>query len=304
MLPAVILLQLAFWALGAPQLGFEDLMNVIVQNSTVALIAVGLTLVILAGGLDLSVGATVATTAVISAAIMKATESATLGFTFGITAGLIIGALIGGFIATLDLIPFVATLAAIYLINGVTLVVTQGATIAPVPPKIIIDLLTQVGPLPVIVIIIAAVYILGQCALSFTVWGRHVALVGANPRTALISGVAVRRIAWSTYLIAGGLAGLAGVLFAGRLGGATASTGTAELFTAIGAVVIGGNSLFGGRGSLIRTAIGVLFLGFLANGLQILGLTSSEQRIATGFVIIAAVALDTLVLSRSRRSET
>nr|WP_300151902.1 ABC transporter permease [Propionicimonas sp.] len=299
MLPALAGVLIVFWLLGAPQLGRTNVMNVLVQNSTVALIAVGLTFVILTAGLDLSLGANVAATAVVSAAVMKATGSLTLGLVTGVLVGLALGLLLGGFIAAFDLIPFVATLGGIYLINGITLVFTRGETIGPVPTEIVRAMQRELLGIPVPVVIVVAVYVVGQYLLTTSVWGRQVVLIGANPRTAMISGIPVARIAWSVYVVAGACAGLAGVLFACRLGGAVASTGMDMFFTAVGAVVIGGTSLMGGRGSLIRTAIGVLFLGFLTNGLQILGTASYDQRIATGLVIIIAVALDTLVFSRN-----
>lgn len=299
MAPALLGVLAVFAVLGAPQLGRTNVTNVLLQNSTVALIAIGLTFVILTGGLDLSLGANVAATAVVSAAVMKATGSLVLGLATGVLAGLALGLLLGGFIAAFDLIPFVATLGGIYLINGVALVFTKGQTIGPVPSEIVQAMLWEVAGFPAPVVVVIVAYVVCQYLLATSVWGRHIMLVGANRRTAAISGIPVARVTWSVYIFAGGCAGLAGVLYACRLGGAVASTGMDLFFTAVGAVVIGGTSLFGGRGSLVRTAIGVLFLGFLTNGLQILGTASYDQRIATGVVIIVAVALDTLVFSRS-----
>ncbi|HVO53014.1 MAG TPA: ABC transporter permease [Solirubrobacterales bacterium] len=301
MLPAVLLLMLVFATLGVDQFSVTTIESVVGQNSTAAIAAAGLTVVLLNRGLDLAVGATAATCGVIAATTMIHTGSVVLGFLAAMASGMVIGTLIGGVITRLTLEPFVATLAALYLLNGVTLVATKGATVAPVPNDITESMLREPLGVPVPVIVVVAVFVLGQLALWGTKWGREVALVGANRRTAALSGIGVRRVSLSTYAFSSACAGLAGALLAARVGGASASTGTPLLFTAIGAVVIGGTSLFGGRGSLIRTAVGVLFLSLLTNGLQQLGYSTAEQAIATGLVVIAGVALDTLVISRKQR---
>jgi len=192
------------------------------------------------------------------------------------------------------------TLAASFAVSGATTLLSHGRTIAPMPAGLI--RFSIVGPLgvPSAVWLAGGLYVIAQLALTRTAWGRRVTHVGANVEVARISGVDVVATKASVYAVAGLFSAIAGMVLTSGLAGAGASMGSPLLLNIVGAVVLGGTSLAGGRGSLVRTAIGVLFLGFLSDGMSLLGLASYDQQIVTGAMIFFAASADGL-LRRLRR---
>ncbi len=299
LLPGLAVLVLALAVTTDGFLSWVNIANVLSQSAVVGIAAIGATFVILTAGIDLSVGSTIGASGVAAAAVMRATGSVALGIAAGVLCGLCAGALLGGLIGRLSLVPFVVTLAGLFFFNGATLLATEGATIAPLPLGLDVIGLRTVFGFPAPALIAIALFVAGQWALTRTAWGRRVTLVGANPEAARISGVDVRNVLWSTYAVAGLLSGVAGVLLTANLAAANASMGAPLLLDVVGAVVIGGTSLFGGKGSVLRTALGVLLLGTLANGLSLLGLESFDQQAVKGLVILAAAGID-VALHRRR----
>jgi ribose transport system permease protein len=300
MLPVLVLLVIALAIFEPTLLSTGNLLNVLSQSAVVGIAAIGATFVILTGGIDLSVGSTIGASGVAAAAVMHATGNILLGIVAGLLVGSGVGLLMGVLINRLNLVPFVVTLAGLFIVAGATTLLSNGATISRLPAAFTgISVQTFVG-LPIPVFIAVILYIAAQLVLSTTVWGRRLVLLGASRKTSVISGSSVARVEISVYLVAGLFASIAGIVLTANLFAANASMGTNMLLNIIGAVVIGGTSLFGGRGSVARTAIGVLLLGFLANGMNLIGLASYDQVAITGAVILAAASLDAL-LHRTRR---
>jgi ribose transport system permease protein len=300
MLPVLVLLILAFSVFAPNMLSPLNITNVLSQSAVVAIAAIGATFVILTGGIDLSTGSSISASGVTAAAVMTATGNVALGIICGIVVGVLVGLIIGLLITHLNLVPFVVTLAGLFAIAGTALLLSNGATIAPIPSSITGFGIALVAGIPAPVVLAVVLFVVMQFLLTNTTWGRRVILVGANRQAAKISGIHVRRVETSVYAIAGFFSAIAGVLMTVNLYGANASMGSSQLLNVIGAVVLGGTSLFGGRGSVVRTAIGVLVLGFLANGMNLLGLSSYDQQAVTGAVIVIAACVDA-ILHRKRR---
>jgi ribose transport system permease protein len=299
MLPVLLLLILAFAAFAPNILSPQNISNVLSQSAVVAVAAIGATFVILTGGIDLSTGSVISASGVAAAAVMTTTGNAALGILAGLVVGTGSGFVIGLLITRFTLVPFVVTLAGLFVISGTALLFSNGATIS-IPPAIAGFGITLIAGVPAPIILAVLLFVVMQFLLTNTVWGRRVILFGANRRAARISGINVRGVEISVYAIAGLFSSIAGVLMTVNLYGANASMGSSQLLNVIGAVVLGGTSLFGGRGSVVRTAIGVLVLGFLANGMNLLGLASYDQQAVTGAVILAAVCIDALLHRRQR----
>jgi len=273
----------------------QNLLNILEQNAALGIAAIGATFVILSRGIDLSVGSTIGAAGVAASAVMLHVHNIALGIAAGVAAGFLTGSTLGFLIALFDLTPFVVTLAGMFFVSGLTLDLTQGNTLGPLPFWLDNLVFRTVLGIPVAALTTVALFVLSQIALSRTTWGRRVQLLGSNPQAARISGVDVRFVTWSVYAVAGLFSGIAGVELVASLSAATADTGAPFLLPVIGAVIIGGTSLFGGRGSIARTGMGVLFLAVLINGLSLLGFQVYDQQAVEGAVILIAAALDILL---------
>ncbi|GAA2014367.1 ABC transporter permease [Catenulispora yoronensis] len=302
MLPALLLLVVVLSFLTDGLLTASNLTNVLSQSAVVAIAAIGATFVILTGGIDLSTGSVIGAGGVAGAWIITSTGSMALGIVAGLATGMLIGLLIGQVVARLNVVPFAVTLAGLYVVSGCTTLLSHGRTIAPVPAGFVRFSIDGPGGVPYSVWVALVLYVLAQIALTRTVWGRRVLHVGANPEVARISGVNVVRTRTSVYMVAGLFSAAAGMVLTSGLAGAGAGMGGPLLLNVVGAVVLGGTSLAGGRGSLLRTGIGVLFLGFLANGMSLLGLQSYDQQMVTGCFIFVAASADGILRWLRRRS--
>ncbi|GAA4613074.1 ribose ABC transporter permease [Actinoallomurus liliacearum] len=303
MLPALVLLIAVLSLFTDGLLTPSNITNVFSQSAVVAIAAIGATFVILTGGIDLSTGSVIGASGVAGAWIITSTHSVAVGIAAGLLTGTAIGLAVGVVVARLPVVPFAVTLAALYVVSGGTTLLSHGKTIAPVPAGFIDFSIDGPGGVPYAVWLAVGLYVLAQLALTRTAWGRRVVYVGANAEVARISGVDVARTKTSVYAVAGLSSAMAGMVLTSGLAGAGASMGSPLLLNIVGAVVLGGTSLFGGRGSMLRTGIGVLFLGFLSNGMSLLGLPSYDQQIVTGVLIFAAASADGL-LRRLRPSLT
>jgi ribose/xylose/arabinose/galactoside ABC-type transport system permease subunit len=223
--------------------------------------------------------------------IITSTGNLAAGIAAGLATGTVIGLVVGVIVARLNVVPFAVTLAALYVVSGCTTLLSHGRTIAPLPAGFIRFSIDGPGGVPYAVWLAGVLYVIAQIVLTRTAWGRRVVHVGANVEVARISGVNVVRTRTSVYLVAGLFSAIAGMTLTSGLAGAGASMGSPLLLNIVGAVVLGGTSLSGGRGSLLRTGIGVLFLGFLSNGMSLLGLQDYDQQMVTGsFIFLAAYA--------------
>jgi ribose transport system permease protein len=272
----------------------NNLLNVLRQVSINALIAFGMTFVILLGGIDLSVGAVLALSSVAIASMMAAGLDPMLATLFGVLAGAALGAVNGIIISRGKVAPFIATLGTMTVFRGLALVASDGRPITGFNS----DFFSMLGagyignliPVPVITTMIAFVAL--WFILKKTVFGRHVYAVGGNEEASLISGVKVNRVKLWVYTLSGGLSALAGVILTSRLNSAQPNAGMGYELDAIAAVVLGGTSLSGGRGWIVGTLIGAVLIGVLNNGLNLLSVSSFYQQVIKGSVILLAVLLD------------
>jgi ribose transport system permease protein len=303
MLPALIGLIAVLSAMTDGLLTSSNLINVLSQSAVVAIAAIGATFVILTGGIDLSTGSVIGAAGVAGAWIITSSGSLTAGIAAGLIMGTVIGLVVGVVVARLNVVPFAVTLAALYVVSGCTTLLSHGKTIGPMPEGFIRFSIYGPGGIPFAVWVAVALYVIAQIVLTRTAWGRSVVYVGANVEVARISGVNVVRTRTVVYAVAGLFSAIAGMVLTSGLAGAGASMGSPLLLNIVGAVVLGGTSLSGGRGSLLRTGIGVLFLGFLSNGMSLLGLQSFDQQIVTGSFIFIAASADGILRWLRRRPD-
>ncbi|HYE83586.1 MAG TPA: ribose ABC transporter permease [Clostridia bacterium] len=275
-----------------PFLTVENLLNVARQISINGIVAVGMTFVIITGGIDISVGSTVALGGVISGLAIKQGMPVELAILAALLAGGIVGAFNGALISYFRILPFIATLGTMNLIRGLTLAVCNGQAIWGLPPKFLYLGTGYLSWIPVPVIISLVIFIIGHFLLKDFSIGRYTIAVGGNEEAARLSGVSVKKVKMFAYILCGILSSASGIILAGRLGTAQPNAGMGYELIAIAAVVIGGTSLLGGKGTMAGTLLGALILGVVSNSLNLLGVSSFYQTMITGGIVIIAVLVD------------
>lgn len=273
-----------------------NITNIFLQASVMALVAMGMTFVIVAGGFDLSVGSVVALSGCVAAAVMLESH-----WVLGVGAGIAVGALVGLFnglvVTRLRVSPFIATLGTMVIVRGIVLLLTDGRPIVGIEG--LPDAFLELGRgrflgIPLLIWVPVVLFAVFSWLLHMTAYGKRIFATGGNREAAFLAGVEVNRVTASAYVWCGTLAGAAGVMLASRLQSGQPTAGEFYELTAIAAVVLGGASLRGGEGKLFKTIIGVFIMVVLANSLNLLNVHSYWQRVAIGLVIIAAVAADQL----------
>lgn len=275
----------------------SNLMNVLRTNAVLFVVAVGVTFVIISTGLDLSVGALTALGGVLLADMTTSGVPALLAVILTILACGVMGGLVnGGLIALGGFNFFVVTLAMMQVFRAVALVLSNGTSTSTIDFPVIQKIGDgAVAGLSVPVLLAVVVGLIGHVVLRYTRFGRSIYAVGGNEAAARLSGVSVKRIRFAVYTIAASCAGIAAVMLTGRLTSSQPNSAAVGLeLSAAAAVLLGGASFAGGAGTVGGTAVGVLFLGFIANGITLAGIPSYWQGIATGTVLICAIALDRL----------
>ncbi|OCA88760.1 ribose ABC transporter permease RbsC [Pseudobacillus wudalianchiensis] len=271
-----------------------NILNLLRQVAINALIAYGMTFVILTGGIDLSVGSILALSSALMAGMIVSGIDPMLAILIGCLLGAIMGAINGFLITKGKMAPFIATLATMTIYRGLTLVYTDGNPITGLGDSYLFQLFGRgyfLGiPVPAVTMIIAFAVL--WVILHKTPFGRQTYAIGGNEKAAWISGIKVSRVKIMIYSLAGLLAALAGAILTSRLNSAQPTAGTSYELDAIAAVVLGGTSLSGGRGLIIGTLIGALIIGTLNNGLNLLGVSSFFQMVVKGIVIVIAVLID------------
>jgi ribose transport system permease protein len=271
-----------------------NILNLLRQVAINALIAYGMTFVILTGGIDLSVGSILALSSALMGGMMVSGMDPILAIIIGTLSGGVMGMINGFLITKGKMAPFIATLATMTVFRGLTLVYTNGNPITGLSNSRAFQLFGrgyQFGiPVPAITMIIA--FIVLYIILQKTPFGRKTYAIGGNEKAAMISGIKVSRVKIMIYSLAGMLSALAGAILISRLDSAQPTAGTSYELDAIAAVVLGGTSLSGGRGKIFGTLIGALIIGTLNNGLNLLGVSSFYQMVVKGIVILIAVLLD------------
>ncbi len=292
MVAALALLMAAISFLSSAFLTVSNLLNIALQVSINAIIAAGMTFVILTAGIDLSVGSVLAFSGAIIAGVLAAGRPVLLA----IVTGLVIGALLGlvdGIVITKGKVqPFIATLAMLTLARGMTLVYTDGRPITGLPDAFVWLGAGSVAGVPVPVIVMLLVFVVSYVILSQTPFGRYVYAIGGNEEAARLSGVNVLLDKTLVYVISGTLSAISAIIITARLNSAQPTAGVGYELDAIAAVVLGGTTLAGGEGSLWGTLLGAFIIGVLNNGLNLLNVSSFYQQVVKGIVILLAVLLD------------
>ena len=270
-----------------------NLFNVALQASVVAILAFGQTFVILSAGIDLSVGSVLALTGAVMA-MQTGQNGVLVGILVGLLAGAVLGALNGLFVTRARVAPFIATLAMLAIARGLTYIYTQGSPIRVDQPAFNVFGQGTLGAVPVPVIIMLAVFLVCWVVLTQTRFGRYVFAIGSNPEVTRLAGVPIDRYVVAVYAISGLLAALGGLILTGRLAAADPNAATGYELDVIAAVVIGGTSLFGGRGGVFGTLIGALIIAVVGNGMVLLNVNPFWTQAVKGAIILIAVLPDSL----------
>lgn len=272
----------------------SNMISILQQAAIKGTIAIGMTLVIITAGIDLSVGSITGLSAAVAATIMvkNGADGIPTAIAAAIAIGFICGFINGELISRLKLQPFLVTMGTLSLYRGIEYIYTGAVTVRGLPPvfSTTMNAWNDKVPIPVIVmlIVLAVVYLV----IKYTKWGRYVYAIGGNEEATRLSGVNVNRVRIATYTLMGVICAIAGILYLGRIGSADANTGTGYEMDAIAAAAIGGASLAGGKGNLVGTILGAILLAALQNGLTLLKVQSFYQTAATGLIIIIAVIID------------
>ena len=292
---ALIILMAVITIINSNFLTANNLLNLLLQVTSNALIAFGMTFVILTGGIDLSVGSILALSSALTAGLLGSGMPVTLAILISLILGCILGMMNGLLISYGKLAPFIVTLATMTIFRGATLVYTNGNPITKgLSDTFLFQFLGQgyiVGiPFPVIIMFI--VFIVLYVLLHKTAFGKSVYAIGGNEKAAYISGVKLNKVKIIIYSISGIMASISGLIITSRLSSAQPTAGASYEMDAIAAVVLGGTSLSGGKGRILGTLIGALIIGVLNNGLNIIGVSAFWQQVVKGVVILIAVLND------------
>jgi ribose transport system permease protein len=278
-----------------------NLLNIANQIVLIAIVAIGMTMVIISGGIDLSVGSLIALSAVITARLIRdsagGVEATPLGMTLCSVAAIVIcgliGAVTGTLVAYLRIQPFIVTLAMMLVAAGLASIVSDAQTINAVPQSINwLGGRADLFGIPNAVVLMAILYAIAHVVMSRTTFGRHLYAVGGNEKAAWLCGISVSRIRLLSYVISGALAGLVGVIMTSTFTSGSPNYGLGYELPVIAAVVVGGTSLAGGEGKLLGTLLGALLIAVVQNGMNLKGVSSDWQKVVLGAVIIAAALLD------------
>ena len=269
-----------------------NIANILRQISIVAIVGSAVTLVMVSGGLDLSVGGILALAGVVAALTAADGYPIHLAFALGVVAGATIGLLNGILVVWLRINAVIATLGTLYISRGIANLITDGVPVHQVPPGYNALGVGFLGPVPYPVVVMAIVVVIFTIIGRYSTLGRHAIAIGSNQEAARLSGIAVDRSRIILYVLVGVTAGLGGVILSSRLNSGQPTVGVGFEFSVIVAAVLGGTSLAGGVGSVPKTLVGALIIGVLANGLNLLGVGIFWQTVVQGVVLILAVAVD------------
>lgn len=296
---SLIILVIFFSLASSNFLQWSNISGILLSTTVIGVLALGTTLVIITGGIDLSIGTGMTLSSVMTGVFLVNMD---LPIVVGVLGGILTGALIGLFsgfaVSILRIPPFIATLAMMMVAKGLALVISGAAPIyfndVPGFDKIALGNVIPGVPIPNGILIFFLMVLIGSVLLSKTIIGRYTFSIGSNEEATRLSGINVNRWKMIIYTIAGAFTGIAGVIMASRLNSAQPALGMGYELEAIAAVVIGGTSLSGGRGSMVGTMIGALIMSVLTNGLRIMSIPQEWQTVVIGFVIIVAVYIDVL----------
>ena len=294
-----LIIIIAIFGLLVPDfLSQRNLVNILQQSSINACLALGMTLVIISGGIDLSVGPTAAIAAVITAALLVSGTPIPLAILAGLGIGVICGLVNGVLVAYIGLQPFIVTLGTLSTYRAIALIYTGGNPVFGLPPEFRSLFNGSVAGIPNSVLMVAVVAILAWVLLKKTPLGEYLLAVGGNEEAAYVAGVPIAITKITAYVISGALAALASMILIGRLGAAEPILGNLWELDAIAAAAIGGASLMGGKGSVVGTLLGAIILGSMRNGLTLMNVQAFYQLLGTGLIILVAMMIDRVTRGR------
>lgn len=293
----IILSVILFGTQNKVFLDAENIVNILRTTSFTFITAIGMTFLIIAGGLDLSVGAVYAFAGVMAGLLMNAGVPIFLAVIIACLTGVVFGSLNGYFVQKVNLPPFIATMATMYIARGVVLGIQKGNPVYPLPQAfnaIGQGNLFSIGSIqiPYIVIIALVFGVIASFVLKHTTYGRMIFAVGGNPETSRLAGIPVRTIRLSAYILVSILASFTGILMASRMGSAQPNVGNGYEMQVIAGTVIGGTSLNGGAGSILGALLGSLFMTIISNGMTMIKISAYWQQLIMGIVLLLACSLD------------
>ncbi|SER12179.1 monosaccharide ABC transporter membrane protein, CUT2 family [Faunimonas pinastri] len=297
---AIVVLYAVFGTMAGGFLSFNNQINILRDAATIGIAAWAATLIIIAGEIDVSVGPMVAFISVALAYLLQWHVPTPLAFVLAIAIGAVLGSIAGVLRAYFDIPSFVATLGLWSALRGIALFVTDALPVSIGRNDMVDALDRSVAGVPPAAIIMLVLFVIFAFISRKTAFGRSIFAIGGNPHAAFLSGINVRRIRVAIFAIAGAMAAITGILLVSRLGSGNATAANGLEFDVIAAVVVGGTSLSGGRGSMLGTLLGVLVITLIGNGLVLLGINPFFQQVVRGVIIVAAVLANIQAIKRSR----
>lgn len=297
-LAGLILLCVVMWIATPHFLTISNLLNVLQQTSINAILALGMTFVILTAGIDLSVGSILAFAGVVAASVLHADVPVVVGVLVGLGVGTLCGLLNGVLIAYGNLPPFIVTLGMMSAARGAALMYSDGRPISGFGESFRWLANGSILGIPMLIVIMAGLYIIAYIILMRTAFGRYTYAIGGNEQATLLSGISVKKYKTAIYALSGLTAGIAAVLLTARLDSGMPTAGQMYELDAIAATVIGGTSLMGGEGRVTGTLVGALIIGVLRNGLNLLAVSTYAQSVVIGTVIVISALLDAYIKSQ------
>ena len=288
----LLLLVVIFTFVSSKFLEFQNLMNIVRQTCVLAIIAVGMTCVILSGGIDLSVGANVALSGMVAGLVSNYTRNGYIAVIAAVIVGLAVGLINGILVGRMKITAFIATLAMTSVARGTTLMISNAESVKV--NDLVISYLGQadIFGIPVTLFIVLIIYVIFVRINNSYIFGRHIYAIGGNISAARAMGISVEKRLTQIYAIAGALAGIGGVITVGRMSSAQPYSGLNLEFDVITAVVLGGTSLVGGSGTILGTILGSALVGIISNGLGLTSLSPFSMYIVKGLLILFAVLMD------------
>jgi len=276
-------------------LTFNNFIVILRQVSIIGICAFGETFVVIAGGIDLSVGSTVALSGVIAASLAKFLNvPVPLAFLAGIAAGSLCGYLNGILTTKVRIPPIIVTLGTLTIIRGLAFIIVGGTTVFGMPVSYRVLGRSYIGFVPIPVVVLIIIFVIFFIVLNKLSFGRYLYAIGSNEEAAVISGVRVNKVKTLVFVLSGLMAGIGGAILSSRLDSGQAATASGLELDVLTAVVLGGVSIAGGKGRLASVFVGVLIIGILANGMVLLNVQHFYQLVIKGSVLLLAVGLDTL----------
>lgn len=298
-----LVVEVLFFGCSAPAFTkMENIFNVLRTVSIVGIMSVGMTFVIVSGGIDLSVGAICGSVGVIVAKFMVMGVHPVMAVLIGLVAGMIVGLINGFFVSTVGVPSMIATLGTMTSMRGVAYLVSNGIPIYGFTQEFTVIGQGYVGPVPIPVIIMAIIFVIGYLVLGYSKFGRYIYGIGSNEEASRLSGVNIKKVKYYAYIISGLLSAVAGVVLLSRLNSGIPKNGEGYEMDVITAVVLGGVSIKGGEGKLPLVIVGVLIMGVLSNGLVLLNVNTYVQQVIQGMVLLLAISFDRLSQSRGAKT--